>query len=264
MNIKDFMRLHKNKIKLLQWAIINGFGSVIYAEYISRICHRSNNNYDVPSLENLKYILRPSSDVIKELSYRILDDMINNRWMENYKFAPEMEIFNVDNKEYTRDIIIKYIIPDTAKIVSSMIVNKFDLNNEKPQIRQNSDICITNENIDDYYYRFISYQALLNFISLSPTISKITTSIENNKSIKLYNDTILNINNQQAIWPIKMTNDIFAIFNNTNILKLINFVTSTSLDCFDVDSSFYVIRTNPFNKCDLIKIGDIDVTLLET
>ena len=35
--IKDVMKNHKQKIELIQWAIMNGVASLIYSEYIRRI-----------------------------------------------------------------------------------------------------------------------------------------------------------------------------------------------------------------------------------
>ena len=265
--IKDVMKNHKQKITVLQWAIISSVSSLVYSEYIARMKNKQIPTplILVPTIHSVQELLAEDGQFMELLSERLIDGIITNELFIKYKDAPEFEIFKEENIEIIKTIVDVYIIPNISTSISNTISKKFDLNNPNQQtFRENRDIDLFNRKpINDGQMKYIIDQTVLQLLMLIPSIYKDVSFIESNIRIDLAHEEIMTISNDNAITAIHFNK---SIIENDDVIKLLLFVTSSSIEiCEWQEKSLfkegkgvveYFIRTGIFNKVALTTLGN--------
>ena len=268
--VKDTMKKHRQKISLFQWAVISAVSSLVYSEYIARMKqkHVPTELIFVPTIRSVEELLDENGQFMELLSEKLIDRMVGRELFIKYKDAPELEIFNYENIEVTKTMFDIYIIPNISRSISETISKKFDLRNpDQKTFRENRDIDLFNRQpINDGQLNYIVDQTILQLLILLPTIKKDIYFVEHNIKIDLACQEIMTIDNNNAICPIHFTKDIIK---NDDVIKLLLFVTSTSIEECDWQENAlqkegrgivdYFVRTGVFNKVALTKLGDIVV-----
>ena len=225
----------------------------------------------VPTIHSVRELLSEDGQFMELLSEKLIDGIVTNPLFMKYKKAPELEIFNEENIEVTKTMLDIYIIPNIASSIADTITKKFDLSNPDQQMFVESrDIDLFNRKpITEGQMKYIIDQTILQILILLPTINKDVVFVDNNMSIDLAIHEIMTINNSNAICPIHFTEDIIR---NEDVIKLLLFVTSTSIEeCDWTQQSFmkkdlergsvaFFVRTGVFNNVALTFLGDIMVT----
>ena len=249
--VKNSINENKEKIELIQWAIMSGISSLFYSEYIANMRYKEFPviTVEVPSIKTLINYLSLESDFMKSLSKVLIDEISNHKLIRQYFNAPELIMFNDDNIEIMKTIYDIYIAPNISRRIPETIVKKFDLNNPDQQtFRQNWEIDIFKGGITPDHIKFIIDQTALQLLTLLPSIKKETRTPNPDSSSSLWVDEILSINNENAICPIYFNADIVS---NETVMKLLSFVTNTM---FDKDDQTITPTTSVHNQLTIVKL----------
>lgn len=266
--IKDTIKNHKNKIELTQWAIISGVSSLVYSEYLMNMKRRSvpTNVLIVPSIKTVNELLNPDNQFMELLSEKLIDSIASNNTFYKFADAPELILFNKDNIEIMKTIFDLYIIPNISKRLPETIAKKFGLDNpDQNQFAiQSNELDLFGRNpISDEQFNFIVEETVLQLLTLLPTMKKDIELPEVNRDIYMTDEEILTIGNEKAICPIHFNK---AIFNNKEVLKVISFVTDTTITEMDLNKTAmakndeivtYKIDTGIFNQVSITTLKGI-------
>lgn len=245
---------HKNKIELIQWAIISSIGSLIYSEYISQFKQRNIpvRKIMIPSIKTLNEIFDTTSSYMKDLSEYMIDMMRLNPLMRQYKNAPEFILFDSDHNNIMEIIFDTYILPNVIKSIPSTIIKKFALDDPSNQLFiQSNDIDLFNrKDFNDEQLSYLVEESILNLLLTIPTMKKDIKFPEDNMNIIMDINDILTIGNINGICPIQLNN---MIINQASIIKLLSFITSTHIS---VNESIN-ISTDAFNQTSITTLNGI-------
>ncbi len=254
--LKDTIKLHKDKIELIQWAIISSVSSIVYSEYIKNIRqkHRPVRLIYVPSIKTLYELLAKDGHLMQLISEKLIDDIIGNDLFSKYIEVPEMILFNENNVEMLKTILDIYIIPNISSRLTEAIAIKFSLNNPEQQLFVESrDIDLFNRiPITPNQFRFIVGETILQLLMLIPSIKKDVISPEQNINIIMNSDQILTIDNDNAICPIHFNSDIL---DNAEVMSLFSFVSNTSFNKINGSGVSYIIKSGVFNEITLTRFN---------
>lgn len=268
--VKDTIKQHKEKIELIQWAIISGVSSLVYSEYIRRIKQKNSpvRAVLVPEIKRVQEFLNPDNEgFIEMLSDRMIDMIANHELIKKYSDAPELVLFNEDNIEVMKTLFDLYITPNIVTRIPESILLKFGLNDPNQQlIRQDRNIQLFDGRfIDNRQFDFVIDQTVLQLLVLLPTMKRSIEIPEDNSRIFMSKDEILTIGHENAICPIHFNKDIIS---NKSIIELLSFVTNTNIGIMDNKEvkmqlkngiAEYHIRTNVFNQVGVIKLEGIQL-----
>lgn len=253
--VKEFISKNKNKIELTQWTIINAIASLVYSEYIQRFKQKQSpvKKIMIPSIKYVIELLKHDGQFMKMLSYDLIESIRKDPLFCKFNNAPELVIFNDENVEILKTIFDLYMIPNIEKRIPETIMIKFGIGDDKQQIfiEDNTIDLFERKPINENQFKFIVEEAVLQLLFSLPTMEKNVIFPENNRNIEITNNEILVINNENAVCPIHFN---YSIFNNTEVIDLLCFVTSTS---FKVTNDGYSINTNPFNEVAIITLKEI-------
>lgn len=257
--IKDTIKDHKKKIELIQWAITSGVASLVYSEYISNIRQKISPTriIFVPQIRRVQEFLNPDGKFMNLLSESLIDNIRNNELFKQYADSPELILFNDDNIETMKTIFDLYIIPNIFRSIPETISKKFDLNNPDQQlIRESNEIDLFHrEEIKQGQFDFIVEESVLQLLLLMPTVKKEVVVPESNNKMYMCDDEILSIGHQSAICDIYVNKNIIE---NKEVIDLIKFVSSTTIDHLNDDIAKYVVSSDIFNRISFHRLIDIN------
>lgn len=266
--VKETLSTHKNKIEIVQWAIISSVSSLIYSEYIKQITQKQVpiRIIFVPALKTVREILRPDGQFMDMLSNRLIDEMMKNKWFVKYSSAPELVLFQEDQIEIMKTIFDLYIIPNISRRIPEAIEKKFRLDDETNQtFRESREADLFGRNpISDDQFNYVVEEAVLQLLVLLPTMKKDIDLPEKNLNIHMSASRILTIDHENAMSPIHFSD---SIIENKSVIELLKFVTNTTIKRIDdgVDALQddygeivrYSIDTSVFNQVALVKFQGI-------
>lgn len=269
--IKDSMTTHKNKIELLQWAVMSSITSLVYSEYLSTMKQKQvpTKKIMIAPIKYVSKLLNREGDLMKQVSEQLIDKMTENPLFQKFKDAPEFIIFNNDNIEIIKTILDLYIIPNIERRIPEAIFNKFNLGDESQQmfVEDNTIDLFSCKPISDGQFQYIVDETILHLLFTIPTMKKDIELIENNQRIWLTDDEVLIVDHANALTPIHINK---SIIENKDVINLLKFITSTTIekmecgDCGTVkgpnnDLVEYVASTNVFNQVVVADYIGIDV-----
>lgn len=269
--IKEVMTKHQKKIELFQWAVIGSISTLVYSEYISKMKQKQVpvKKIMIIPIKYVKEFLAEGSPFMDYLSNNLIDMIINNKEFIKYKHAPEFEIFNEENIEVLKTVFDLYITPNISRRIPESIYIKFNLGDESQQlfVEDNTIDLFNREPITEQQYQYIADECVLQMLWLIPTMVKHVEPVENNQNILMTKDEVLIIDHQNALYPIYINEDII---NNEDVIKLLEFVTSTKIiEAKYGDSACakgpdntivkYEIESNPFNQIIISQYSHIQV-----
>lgn len=271
--IKEVIKNHKNKIELIQWAITSGVSSLIYSEYLMNIKRKTlpSNILLVPSIRSVNELLDPENQFMQLLSDKLIDRIVENETFKKYSNAPELVLFNNENIEIMKTIFDLYIINNISRRLPETISKKFGLDKTDDQLRfaiQSNELDLFNRQpITSRQLDFIVEETVLHLLTLIPTMKKSIELPESNFNIHMTDNEIITIGNDKAICPILLNKEIL---NNEEVIKMILFVTNTTVIDASLKSLFktigeskeqvtVIVNTGIFNQVSLTSLEGIHV-----
>lgn len=266
--IEDTINNHKNKIQLIQWAIISGVSSLVYSEYISKITQKQipTRKIFVPSIREVQRVLDQDGEFMKNISENLITSMIENDMFIKYIDAPEFVLFKGNDVEVLKTILDLYIIPNMYKRIPETIAKKFRIGDDSNQLfYETKEACLFNMNpISDSQFRFLVDEIILQLLLLIPTMKKDIELPENNINIHITEEEILTIDNDNALCPIHFNS---SIIKNNEVIELLKFITSTTIERIDCGVNVavkndsvvkYLVKTGIFNQVMITKLNGIE------
>lgn len=271
--IKEVIKNHKNKIELIQWAITSGVSSLVYSEYLMNIKRKTlpSNILLVPSIRSVNELLDPENQFMQLLSDKLIDRIVENETFKKYSDAPELVLFNNENIEIMKTIFDLYIINNISRRLPETISKKFGLDKTDDQLRfavQSNELDLFNRQpITSRQLDFIVEETVLHLLTLIPTMKKSIELPESNFNIHMTDNEIITIGNDKAICPILLNKEIL---NNEEVIKMILFVTNTTVIDASLKSLFktigeskeqvtVIVNTGIFNQVSLTSLEGIHV-----
>lgn len=267
--IKEVIKNHKNKIELIQWAITSGVSSLVYSEYLMNIKRKTlpSNILLVPSIRSVNELLDPENQFMQLLSDKLIDRIVENETFKKYSDAPELVLFNNENIEIMKTIFDLYIINNISRRLPETISKKFGLDKTDDQLRfavQSNELDLFNRQpITSRQLDFIVEETVLHLLTLIPTMKKSIELPESNFNIHMTDNEIITIGNDKAICPILLNKEIL---NNEEVIKMILFVTNTTVIDASLKSLFKTIGESKEQVTVIVNTGifnQVSLTLLE-
>lgn len=271
--IKEVIKNHKNKIELIQWAITSGISSLVYSEYLMNIKRKTlpSNILLVPSIRSVSELLNPENQFMELLSDKLIDRIVENETFKKYSDAPELVLFNNENIEIMKTIFDLYIINNISRRLPETISKKFGLDKTDDQLRfavESNELDLFNRQpITSRQLDFIVEETVLHLLTLIPTMKKSIELPESNFNIHMTDNEIITIGNDKAICPILLNKEIL---NNEEVIKMILFVTNTTVIDASLKSLFktigeskeqvtVIVNTGIFNQVSLTSFEGIQI-----
>lgn len=246
--MKEILDKHHKEYEILQTAIISALGSVVYTEFLvnCKPVQFPVPRIKVPAIKYVSEFLNIDGVFMKELKDRFLGTIRSSR----YSYILEkFDIFSLTNEADLNKVLDEYMLPNLSRYIPEVISRKFRLDEEQHMFQEDSAIDLFHRKYDEKW--IISYafdEIILNLI----IFSKNATLLEEYKlgeSIPITDDTIVVINNKNAIAPILLSP---AVITNANAVEKIKFVTSSSLK-LTVNEA--LLSTPSENTVTIYKIG---------
>lgn len=259
-NVMNALKNNKKDIEVIQWGIMNSVASLIYSEYISDIRKQQypTMRIFIPEIRYVSELVSENSELMNHLRGHLVMDM--RTWIQIYHYidAPELMLFDDNHLEIMESILDAYILPNISKRLPETIAIKFGLNetgDHDPRIQEDSSIDLFGRKpFTTDQYDYITEEAMLQVLTLIPSMNKEITFVENNKEFILpynFNGYILTVNNAQAICPIQYSR---AVIYNHDVIDMLNFVTSTNIKDTEDGGKHIRVTTGFSNQCCITKL----------
>lgn len=257
--IKEGIREHRDEIELIQIGVTSALASLVYSEYIRNFKQviKPTRKIFVSNINNVINLLDPVGEFGIMLSDRMIKSMANTPLMKEYSNVPELTMFQAENIDILQSIFELYMMPNMGKSIPATIVRKFGLMNDNNQMFQESgDIDLFNRvSPGESHLQFIVDQAVLQILLLAPGVDKRVVDIEVNNNIEFpgSDHAILSVGNDNAISIVHFNSNVC---DNTPIMELLEFVTSTKFTTYDGPRSedsplgvmMYKVTSSPYNQ----------------
>lgn len=274
--VKDALRDHKEKIELLQWAIISGIATLIYPEYLIRIKQKRTpvRRILLPPIKSVREIVHPEGEFMTYLSEHLIESIksrLNTPQFREYASAPEFALFcsNHDEIEILKTIFDLYMIPNISTRLPETISRKFQIDDPKQQLMvESSDIDLFDRKcpVDELSFDFLVEEIVLQLLTLIPTMKKEVELPESNIGIYLTESEVVTIGNENGICPIHINKHI--IENSGVRFNVLRFVTNTNIEKTDWQENSmvkddecveYKMETGLFNQVAITRFKGISV-----
>jgi hypothetical protein len=253
--IKEILKENKAQVELFQLSIISSLAGLIFSEFIKNFkqVYKPVHKVFIPELQQVRMLLDPDGEFMVYLSNNLIDDIVKNELFREFSNIDDFALFNNEDIEILKAITDLYILPNVSRVITSTIANKFGIGNPEVQLFvESNEIDIFQRQsiyLNKSYTKYIVDQTILHMLNITPKIKKIVTMIENNSDIIIPDDShaFLTIGNENAISLIHFNKQVI---NNSGIMELLKFVTSTVITSgtLDDDEQIYRINTSPYNQ----------------
>lgn len=274
--VKDALRDHKEKIELLQWAIISGIATLIYPEYLIRIKQKQTpvRRILLPPIKSVREIVHPEGEFMTYLSEHLIESIksrLNTTQFREYASAPEFALFcsNHDEIEILKTIFDLYMIPNISTRLPETIDRKFQIGDPEQQLMvESNDIDLFDRKcpIDDLSFDFLVEEIVLQLLTLIPTMKKEVELPESNIGIYLTESEVVTIGNEHGICPIHINKHI--IENSGVRFNVLRFITNTNIEKMDWQENSmvkndecveYKMETGLFNQVAITRFKGISI-----
>lgn len=253
--IKKVLENDKSQIELLQISMISSIAGLLYSEYIlnfKQVTHPIKKVF-IPEIKQVEDILNVESDFMKHISIYMIDEIYHNNLFQEFIHLDEFKLFRGNNIEVLKSIVDLYILPNVSNTIPRIIRNKFGLNNPSNQmlIESNEIDIFDRKSLSKSYLKYIMDQTVLQLIMNIPTLNRIKTNVEVKENFNMIanNKIVLTIDHENAIAPINFNKQVI---DNQDIMKLLSFVTMTSIES---TNDTYIISSNANNRITITEIG---------
>lgn len=257
-------REHKSNIELFQMMTLQSFATLFHSYYISQFKQKyvPTHRIIVPSIRSFKDYINPKGEFMQNINKYFIDKImieLNSDKYKKYLKCPELILFNEENIETFKTIFDIYIIPNIYKYLPNSFINMFSLNDDSQQMFiENEEFIFDIEGyLKDDIFSYLVDETLLQLFAVLKSIKKEIILPENNNAILVGEKDIVTICNEKALSEILIDHDLYTKY--PSIIKLLCFVSSTSICQINIPNKSEEYSTNPFNEVSITKLGDVNV-----